>query len=95
MRALHLLIVGAFFMFQLNSLAINFDEDLGTLNPGATITRSGSTVGAGNDFPGYNSSPDKIFRIYIPSSQAISINTCGSNFDTYLYLVNATEVILS
>ena len=75
------------------SKAINFDSDLGTLNPGNTFTRSGSTIGMGNDYIGSRgfSAPDVVYRIYVPSTLSLEINTIGSSYDSYLYVVNASE----
>lgn len=85
--------IGLLLISQLAS-ALNYDYDLGTINPGSALTRTGTTVGAGNDYPGSQSSSDLIYRFYNPSSCTIDINTCGSLFDTYLYLVSSTDALL-
>ncbi|MFA9391536.1 MAG: hypothetical protein ACERKD_17130 [Prolixibacteraceae bacterium] len=73
--------------------AINYDFDLGTINPGATLMESGSTVGMGNDYLGSRGyiAPDVVYLIYIPSPLTLEINTVGSSYDTFLYLVDAND----
>ncbi|MCB9233524.1 MAG: T9SS type A sorting domain-containing protein [Bacteroidia bacterium] len=56
------------------------------LNAGCTpVSYSGNTVGTGNDCS-FRASEENTFAINLPFNGTWDINTCGSAFDTYLYL---------
>ena len=79
-----------FFLFlTFNGFAISYNEYVGTLSPGNTITRSGSTVGRTNVFG--NGSPDYVYMVYIPSACTLEVNTCGCGWDSYLWVLNSSD----
>ena len=67
----------------------------GTCAPAPTITRNGrytgTTVGAGSDYTGScglstGTTVDAVYLLRTPVARAITVDTCGSSFDTVLYV---------
>ena len=78
-----------FLSLTFNGLSIGFNTDLGTLNPGNSITQSGSTVGYSNVYG--NGSPDYVYRVYISGATTLTVNTCGCGWDSYLHVLDASD----
>ncbi len=67
----------------------------GTCAPAPTITRNGrytgTTVGAGSDYTGScglstGTTVDAVYLLRTPVARAVTVDTCGSSFDTVLYV---------
>jgi len=80
--------VGAFTLTVTCAGGINV---LGAITVGTSV--SGSTVGAANSFG--QPSGDAIYSFTPPFSGQVTLNTCGSNFDTFLHVFNAGTEIAS
>jgi hypothetical protein len=92
MKKNHLMGIGLVLFFlslTFNGLSIGYNADLGTLNPGNSITRSGSTVGYSNVYG--NGSPDYVYRVYISGATTLTVNTCGCGWDSYLHVLDASD----
>ncbi len=64
--------------------------NLGTLSCPATIVNSGNTTSE-NDDCAYVSGPDHIYNFSLSEQADVTIYTCGSSYDTRLYLYDLTE----
>ncbi len=78
-----------FLSLTFNAFAISYNEHVGTLSPGNTITRTGSTVGQSNVFG--NGSPDYVYMVYISAACTLEVNTCGCGWDSYLWVLNSSD----
>ena len=95
MKKNHLIGIGLVLFFlslTFNGLSIGYNTYLGTLNPGGTITQSGSTVGYTNVYG--NGSPDYVYCVYISGATTLTVNTCGCGWDSYLHVLNASDTRL-
>ncbi len=82
-----------FLSLVINSSAIGYNADLGTISSVNPITRSGSTSGMSNVYG--NGSPDYVYRIYIPWACTLEVNTCGCGWDSYLHVLDASDTRLA
>ena len=96
MKKNHLIGIGLVLFFlslTFNGLSIGYNTDLGTLNPGGTITRSGSTVGYSNVYG--QGGPDYVYRVYITGATSLEVKTTCCGWDSYLHVLNASDVRLA
>lgn len=82
-----------FLSLAFNGLSIGYNADLGTLTPGSTITRSGSTAGYSNVYD--RGGADYVYRVYISGATSLTVSTCGCGWDSYLHVLNASDTRLA
>jgi hypothetical protein len=67
-----------------------FNEEIGPLNSGASLVKNGSTASMTNAYPGNgNGGLDYTYKVVFSSAMTVTLTTCGTTWDTYLYLLDA------
>lgn len=91
-----LLLIGNLFTFLAFGTAPTVYEDLGPLNSGITLVKNGTTTNSANYYPGNgNGGLDYTYKFTASGAFSIDLTTCGTTWDTYLYLLDANGNVVA
>jgi len=85
-----LLLICNLFTFFSYGIVPPVNEDLGPLNSGITLVKNASTTNLTNAYPGNGEGGlDYTYKFTASGAFNIDLTTCGTSWDTYLYLLDS------